>query len=201
MQKGINLKEFETLCGPNLKLSPLQQDGISFLAKSLYSPTCWFSKEREISSVEVLENKLRDMLASQEKGERLILVAKHKEQIVAMSTFHTYGIYHGIFWSLEIGFTWIADSWQRTFVNTEMKYLMLQHSFEKVGCRRVQFAVDPENEKSNRAMVRIGAKLEGVFRKYRPFSKNDHGDRHIYTIIDNEWPEKKKHLQKLMARS
>src|SRR3989304_1842880 len=67
---------------------------------------------------------------------------------------------------LEIGWTWIAPAWQHSAVNTEAKLLMLTHAFEALGCRRVEFKTDAQNEASPAALLGIGATFEGVFRKH-----------------------------------
>src|ERR1039457_6017228 len=65
---------------------------------------------------------------------------------------------------LEIGWTWLSASWQRTFVNTETKFLMLCFAFERLNCVRVQFTTDEINESSRNAILRLGAKKEGILR-------------------------------------
>ena len=67
---------------------------------------------------------------------------------------------------VEIGWTWLGKDWQRTFVNTEAKFLMLRHAFEVWKCIRVEFKTDSLNEKSRNAILRIGAKEEGVLRQH-----------------------------------
>ena len=67
---------------------------------------------------------------------------------------------------VEIGATWVGREWQRTPVNTEAKYLMLKHAFEDLGCYRVELKTDELNERSRAAILRIGAKEEGIFRKH-----------------------------------
>ena len=67
---------------------------------------------------------------------------------------------------LEIGSTWLAKPWRRTVINTEAKFLMLEHAFERLGCTRVEFMADALNEASRKAILRIGAKEEGRLRNY-----------------------------------
>ena len=67
---------------------------------------------------------------------------------------------------VEIGWTWLGRQWWRTAVNTEAKYLMLSHAFEKLGCIRVEFKADALNERSTNALLRIGATREGIFRNH-----------------------------------
>lgn len=97
---------------------------------------------------------------------------------------------------LEIGWTWITPSWQRTHVNSEMKYLLLRHAFETLGCLRVELKTDALNEKSRRAILRIGATQEGIFRKHMICWDGRLRDTVYYSILDSEWPPVK---QKLLA--
>ena len=90
--------------------------------------------------------------------------------------------------SLEIGHTWISASWQRTFVNTEIKYLMLKHAFEKLKCIRVQFTTDEINDKSRAAILRLGAKEEGIIRYERIMPNGRKRNSVRYSIIEDEWP-------------
>lgn len=101
---------------------------------------------------------------------------------------------------LEIGSTWIARPWRRTAVNTEAKFLMLEHAFERLGCARVGFMADVFNETSRRAILRLGAKEEGTFRNYiiRPDGRVH--DAVFYGIIESEWPAVRTRLQGMLAR-
>ena len=78
---------------------------------------------------------------------------------------------------VEIGWTWIGATWQRTAVNTEAKYLMLRHAFETLGCIRVELKTDVLNQRSRAAILRLGAKEEGTLRNHmisagRPHSRH-----------------------------
>ena len=97
---------------------------------------------------------------------------------------------------LEIGGTWYGVAYQRTAVNTECKYLLLRHAFETLGCIRVQLKTDVRNVRSQRAIERIGAVKEGVFRSH--IITPDGTVRHsvYYSIIDAEWPAVKARLEK-----
>lgn len=97
---------------------------------------------------------------------------------------------------VEIGWTWIAPAWQRTPVNTEAKYLMLRHAFEVWACHRVEFKTDVLNVRSRRAIERLGAKEEGVFRKYQRSQGGRMRDTVMYSILDSEWPEVKSGLER-----
>jgi len=95
---------------------------------------------------------------------------------------------------VEIGATWIAKPWQRTAVNTEAKYLMLRHAFETLGCIRVELKTDSLNERSRKAILRIGAKEEGTFRNHMITSSGRLRHTVYYSIIDSEWPAVKARL-------
>ena len=99
------------------------------------------------------------------------------------------------FRGLEIGGTWYGVEFQRTAVNTECKYLLLQYAFEKLGCIRVQFKTDSRNVRSQRAIERIGAKHEGVLRNHMILPDGRFRDSVYYSIIDTEWSAIKKQLE------
>jgi RimJ/RimL family protein N-acetyltransferase len=89
---------------------------------------------------------------------------------------------------VEIGYTWIAPPWQRTAVNTEAKYLMLRHAFETLGCIRVELKTDSLNQRSRNAILRIGAKEEGIFRNHMITYSGRYRHSVYFSIIDTEWP-------------
>ena len=103
--------------------------------------------------------------------------------------------------SLEIGWTWLGQDWQRTAVNTEVKFLLLSHAFERLGCVRVEFKADARNERSQRALERIGATLEGVLRNHMIVQNNYVRDSVYFSVIDSDWPQVKKRLQKHIDQS
>jgi N-acetyltransferase len=101
---------------------------------------------------------------------------------------------------LEIGSTWIAEPWRRTAINTEAKFLMLEHAFERLGCTRVEFMADALNETSRKAILRLGAKEEGTFRNYIVTAQSEIHDAVFYSIIESEWPSIRTRLQGMLAR-
>ncbi|MGB7925870.1 MAG: GNAT family protein [Pyrinomonadaceae bacterium] len=101
---------------------------------------------------------------------------------------------------VEIGWTWIGRDWQRTFVNTEAKYLMLRHAFETLNCLRVEFKTDALNERSRNAILRIGAREEGTFRNHMIAPNGRIRDSVYFSIIDSEWPTIKVALEEKLSR-
>jgi RimJ/RimL family protein N-acetyltransferase len=101
---------------------------------------------------------------------------------------------------LEIGSTWIAPKWQRSAINTEAKYLLLRHAFEDLGCMRVELKTDSMNEKSRNAILRIGAKQEGIFRNHMLTSSGRVRHTVYFSVIDSEWAGVKAELERRLGR-
>lgn len=100
---------------------------------------------------------------------------------------------------LEIGATWIGKLWQRSVVNTEAKYLMLCHAFDTLHCLRVELKTDALNKRSRKAILRIGAKQEGILRCHVLTYSGRMRDTVYFSILDDEWPSVKVHLQAKLA--
>lgn len=100
----------------------------------------------------------------------------------------------------EIGWTWLGVPWQRTATNTEAKYLMLCHAFEQWGLVRVELKTDALNEASRRAIRRIGAREEGIFRRYQVSQGGRMRDTAWYAVTDLDWPKVRLHLKDLLNR-
>ena len=101
---------------------------------------------------------------------------------------------------LEIGWTWVGREWQRTPINTEAKYLLLRHAFETLGAMRVELKTDSLNEKSRRAILRIGAREEGTLRNHMLTHSGRRRHTVYFSIIDAEWPEVKAGLEEKLSR-
>lgn len=96
---------------------------------------------------------------------------------------------------LEIGWTFLAPKWWRSHVNTQAKLLLLSYAFEEWNAVRVQFKAEAVNERSHRAILRLGATHEGTLRSFR--IRSDTGERRdvaFYSILDSEWPAIKTRL-------
>jgi len=97
---------------------------------------------------------------------------------------------------VEIGATWVARAWQRTAVNTEAKYLLLRHAFETLGCIRVELKTDSLNTQSRAAILRIGAREEGIFRNHMITASGRIRHTVYFSIVDSEWSEVKARLER-----
>ena len=101
---------------------------------------------------------------------------------------------------VEIGWTWIAPSQQRTAVNTEAKLLQLTYAFEELGATRVALKTDARNERSQRAIERIGGVREGVLRRHMRLPDGYLRDTVYYSILADDWPEAKGRLEGWLDR-
>lgn len=133
------------------------------------------------------EKFMEKAFADQQQNESLVFatVERSSGRVVGSTRFMTIDFANR---KVEIGSTWIAPPWQRTAVNTEAKYLMLRHAFETWGCLRVELKTDALNQKSRKAILRIGAKEEGTLRKNMVTWTGRVRDTTYFSILDNEWP-------------
>jgi N-acetyltransferase len=100
---------------------------------------------------------------------------------------------------LEIGWTWISPRWQRTAVNSEAKLLQLEHAFERLGARRVEFKTDARNDQSRAALLGIGATFEGILRAHLVTRDRGRRDSAYYSILDTEWTTVRERLRRRLA--
>ncbi len=191
-----NFFQLKALDGTQLLLIPLKEEHIDPLSEILFNTEGFFEVQRGFNSVEIITNQIRNRLKAQNEFQSLtyVFIEKESNAFCGMSTFLEPG---NKFKRIEIGFTWIAPKYQRSYVNSEAKMLMLAHAFQTMNVARVEFSVDPMNEKSNIAMKRLGAKLDGTLRKWRFNSAVDPGDRNIYSILDNEFEDIKNKFSRL----
>jgi len=189
-----------TLTGKVVRLEPLSESHIPGLAVAGRDPSIWAHMlYGQVTSEDEMQLWVQDLLGRQARGADLPFAVIHLETggVVGATRFmdirpHDRG--------LEIGGTWYAVEYQRTAVNTECKYLLLRQAFEVYRCIRVQFKTDLNNIRSQKAIERIGATKEGVFRNH--MIRPDGTIRHsvYYSILDHEWPEVKIRLAEKLAR-
>jgi RimJ/RimL family protein N-acetyltransferase len=101
---------------------------------------------------------------------------------------------------VEIGYTWYAQSRQRSHVNTVCKLLLLEHAFDEVGCKVVGLRTDAFNFRSQRAIEALGAKKDGVLRHHAARRDGTVRDSVMYSILAAEWRDVKRHLELRLER-
>ena len=196
---GMEVKPV-VLTGNYVRLEPMTEEHASALAEIGVGQPFWhFMLYGDMNSDDDMRNWVRDILSRAEKGSDLPFVAVHLASgRVAGATRYLNIVPKDR--GLEIGGTWYGPEFQRTPVNTECKYLLLQHAFETLGCIRVQLKTDLRNERSQKAIERIGAVKEGVLRNHMILPDGHYRHSVFYSILDTEWPEVKGRLEELMNR-
>jgi len=183
-----------TLQGNHVRLEPLTEAHSAALTAIGAGQPFWdFMVYGNINTEEDMRGWVRDLLSRAEKGTDLPFVAIHlASERVAGATRYLNIMPKDR--GLEIGGTWYGTEFQRTPVNTECKYLLLKHAFETLGCIRVQLKTDLRNERSQKAIERIGAKKEGVLRNHMILPDGRFRHSVFYSILDTEWGEVKQRL-------
>ncbi|MFI5072153.1 MAG: GNAT family N-acetyltransferase [Terriglobales bacterium] len=196
MKSPLNITSPVTLEGSAVSLQPLRRD---------HAVLFWDAAKENAEDIfrwipysmktpEDFRRMVEKAFAEQERGESVVFatVERASQRVIGSTRFmNTDRVNRRV----EIGSTWIAPAWQRTSINTEAKYLMLRHAFEVWNCIRVELKTDTLNEKSRNAILRIGAKQEGIFRKHLITWTGRVRDTVYFSILDTEWPQVKTRLE------
>jgi N-acetyltransferase len=189
-----------TLTGRYALLEPLSEAHIPGLAEVGVGQDFWhFMLYGDMNTEADMRNWVLDILGRAEKGTDLPFVA------IDLASGRVAGATRYLNMmpkdrGLEIGGTWYGMDFQRTVINTECKYLLMSYAFEKLGAIRVQLKTDSRNERSQRAIERIGAKKEGVLRNHMILPDGYFRHSVFYSVLDTEWPDVKKNLEEMMDR-
>jgi RimJ/RimL family protein N-acetyltransferase len=186
--------EKTTLVGSKIKLEPLAQSHLPGLAEAINDGALWKVPVTFVPHPQdlpqFLSNAEAGFLAERELA--FVTIDLASGAIVGCTRFRCIDIQHK---RVEIGFTFIAKSWQKTYVNTEAKYLMLRHAFEQWNSNRVEFLTDALNTKSRTAISRLGARQEGTLRSHMIMRDGRIRDSVMFSVIGTEWPLVKHSLE------
>ena len=188
-----------TLDGERVRMEPLAlARHFEGLCEIGLDPDLWRWTTNRVTTREELRVYLDTALKEQAEGRSLpfATVDKPSGRVAGCTRFGNIDRYNR---RMEIGWTWVGRPFQRSYVNTEAKFLMLRHAFETLGCVRVELKTNALNRRSRDAMLRIGCTEEGVFRRYQ---RNDDGtwrDTAWYSVIDSEWPAVKQRLEGMIS--
>ena len=188
-----------TLTGRLVRLEPLAAAHVSDLTVAGQDDGIWHLMPYGlVRTEEKMAAWVQDVLERQVQGTDLpfAVVLQETGRAVGSSRYLEIRAPHR---GLEIGGTWYGTAYQRTGVNTECKFLLLRHAFEALGCVRVQFKTDLRNERSQKALERIGAVREGVLRNHMVMPDGYLRSSVVYSIVREEWPAVRSHLERLMA--
>ncbi len=192
-----------TLEGEYVRLEPLTQAHAESLIIAAANGDLWDTQVTIIPRPEGMKDYIQFALDGLAQGNQLAFATVRKssdtvgdsggtDQIVGSTRFYEIRPQDR---AVAIGYTWLAKSAQRTPVNTESKLLLLTHAFEEWRCNRVELITDVLNEQSRAAILRLGAKQEGILRKHLILPSGRVRDSVVYSIIDDEWPEVQARLQ------
>jgi len=190
-----------SLIGTHVRLEPLSLAHAEGLLPHALEPEIWlYIPYGNINTLEKLQNMISGLLHKQKNGSDLCYTVFHQasNQPIGMTRYisvdrSNYGV--------EIGGTWYGKEYRRSAVNTEAKYLLLRHAFEVFACQRVQIQSDVRNERSQRAIERLGAVREGIMRKNKRMPDGHQRNSIMYSIIDDEWPAIKAKLEGWLQKS
>jgi RimJ/RimL family protein N-acetyltransferase len=186
------------LLGKHVTLEPLEKRHLNGLQGACRDGQLWKLWYTQVPSPETMQSYISTAINQRDHhGEMPFAIIEHKTNKVIGST--RYLNVDEKNRRLEIGYTWYASSYQRTAMNTECKLLLLTHAFEQLNSIAVEFRTHWINHRSRKAIERLGAKLDGVLRNHTQSSEGVYRDTVVYSIINQEWPMVKTHLNYLLS--
>jgi N-acetyltransferase len=192
------MQECTSLSGPRVTLQPLSRDHREQLLQAASDGELWNLKLTAVPSAETIDEYITEALAGRSNGTVIAYVTMVGNEIIGSTRFWKIDRKNR---QMEIGHTWLAASRQRSFVNTEAKFLMLRYAFENLDCIRVQFTTDELNVRSRAAILRLGAVEEGIIRHERIMPDGRKRNSVRFSIIDSEWPAVRINLQEKLGLS
>jgi N-acetyltransferase len=176
-----------TLEGRLVRLEPMRPDHLDGLEAVALNPEIWRWTIARPTNRSELEAWLTVAIANAARGLEMpfVTIDVASGQPIGSSRYLNIVPEHR---RLEIGWTWVAPSWQRRGANREAKLLMLGHAFETLDCMRVEFKTDSMNERSRAALLGIGATFEGIFRNHMVMPDGRIRHSAYYSVTDAEWP-------------
>ena len=185
--------------GQHVRLEPLSTAHQEALITAASDGELWNTTVTIVPDRANMTAYIEEALHGQDLGDHLPFVIIRKASAVVVGTTRFYDI-RPADRRVAIGYTWLALSAQRTAVNTESKLLLLTHAFEQWRCNRVELITDVLNEQSRAAILRLGAKQEGILRKHIILPSGRIRDSVVFSIIDEEWPGVKERLVTRLAQ-
>ena len=179
--------------GQHVRLEPLLLSHQDALVEAASDGELWTLPYTIVPSKETIAAYVGRTLEKQEQGRELpfTIFDKGRNEIVGSTRYTDIDEANR---KLEIGYTWLAQRAQRTAINTEAKFLLLNRAFEDLRCVRVELVTDILNERSQAAILRLGAKQEGILRNHMIMPNGRVRDSVCFSIIDAEWPVVKERL-------
>ena len=188
IQKPLDLQ------GKKVVLLPLEEQHIPVLLSLSQEKRIWKHYPFDGSDPKILTESLYNSFLEREKGTQypFVILLKESSKIIGSTRFLDMQLEHR---KLEIGWTWLFPDYWGTQLNTECKLLLLTCCFEEMKATRVQLKTDEHNIRSRRAIEKIGATFEGIFRHDMVRQNSTHRNSAYYSIIEPEWAEVKANLE------
>ncbi|MBQ0727700.1 MAG: GNAT family N-acetyltransferase [Thalassolituus oleivorans] len=188
-----------TLNGNYVRLEPLTLKHKEGLSKAIADGQLWKLFFTFIPSLDEVDDYIFNAKIQHDAGDGLTfaIIDQATNQVAGSTRFAKASIKDG---RVAIGYTFLGKSFQRTKINTEAKLLMLKHAFEKLDLNRVEFATDYLNTTSRNALLRLGAKQEGIIRNHMIMPDGRVRDTVMFSIIKNEWLGVQQHLKFKIAK-
>lgn len=183
--------------GSIIRLEPMTPDHLDVLWEAGSDESLWRLIPTNIASRDDMLKYIESALADCDRGVALpfVTIERSSGKVIGSTRL---GNIDSANLRTEIGWTWVTPIFQRTAVNTEAKLLMLTHAFEIWKCVRVELKTDVLNEKSRNAILRLGAKQEGIFRKHVICDTGRFRDSIYFSILDTEWETVKQNLRSML---
>ncbi len=184
-----------SLEGKYVLLRPPSTNDFDGLLSAAHDGEIWNNPYALFPSITEMSQYLQDLAKEQKAILPFIIMDKQSNRIAGTTSYLNIDYDNH---RLEIGHTWIAKSFRRTGINTESKFLMLQHAFEKLNCIAVEIRTDVLNEVSRKAIERLGAKQDGILRNHKIMRNGRIRDTTCYSVIQSEWQSVKENLLQKM---
>ena len=183
-----------TLAGSKVILEPLVLEHAVGMVEAVKDGELWKLWFTSIPSPEKVGEYIQTALNWRENLGAMPFIIREKESNKIVGCTRYFNV-DEVNQRLEIGYTWYSESVQRTSINTECKYLLLSHAFEKLDAIAVEFRTHWHNHKSRAAIARLGAKQDGVLRNHQRSADGIYRDTVVFSIINLEWPAVKRSLE------
>ena len=182
------------LTGVHVELKPMSLDNADELAEAVTDGELWKLWFTQIPNSKDAYSYIENALAAKNNSGEMPFVIRNIQtnRIIGSTRFCNVDNQSK---RVEIGYTWYRKSAQRTKANTEAKYLLLTHAFEKLEAIAVEFRTHWFNHQSRNAILRLGAKQDGVLRNHKRMEDGTLRDTVVFSIIDSEWSSVKNHLE------
>lgn len=178
----------------HVRLEPMTYDHCDRLFEIGYYDEIWAPNGRVMKNLSDMKKYVDDAMKEVAEGKSVPFVTIDRQSgMVAGST--RFANIERTHRRVEIGWTWITPKFQRSYINTEAKYLMLKHAFETWNVNRVELKTNVLNQKSRNAMLRIGAKEEGILRSHMVQENGSIRDTIYFSIISSEWTDVKNNFE------